>query len=298
MKVLASKLKDQIKFRWHKLHQFQSSFEVDIKMGPYQLKTATTPEEILECCKLRHQIFFQEPGIKNHAGIDVDRFDQYFDHLLIKHLPTQKIIGTYRLSLIKNIKNSYTNLEFNLNHLLSKTRQGVELGRACIHPQYRKGSVIALLWRGIAEYMIQSKADALFGCSSVHSTNPREVALLFSYLAEQGHVLPHLLSFPQPAYEMHNFDMWLAFFIGKLTPDHRIEAQKLLPGLLSSYLKMGAKIASYPALDEDFQCVDFLTFAQKENILNTGAQRFFEGATSDQSTPSLNPTPGITISSH
>lgn len=173
----------------------------------------------------------------------------------------------------------------------------LELGRACILPEYRKGAVIALLWRGIADYMIQSKSDYLVGCSSIFSTSPREIAMIFSYLGEIGAIDPDFLVLPQSRFELNDFDMWLTFFKDNLNDTHREKSKALIPSLLMSYIKMGAKVASFPALDKDFMCVDFLTLVNKDTLLKTHAQRFFEGSTSDHKRPSLSPTEGMIISS-
>jgi putative hemolysin len=44
--------------------------------------------------------------------------------------------------------------------------------------------------------------------------------------------------------------------------------------LLKSYLKFGAKIASVPAFDKDFDCVDVLTVLKKDEMTNSLARRF------------------------
>jgi len=279
------------------LHHFRAQLGISIDAGNYAIRTASSSREILECCRLRYQVFFGSNHDQRFAALDLDRFDSRFDHLYIEYKPTKKIIGTYRLKPLTNLRDSYTQQEFKLDSLPFDHLRMLEIGRACILPEFRKGVVITLLWRGIAEYMMQSKSDYLIGCSSIFSASPREIAMLFSYLNELGAIDSRFLVQPQTKYELHDFDMWLTFYKNNLSESHREKSKSLLPNLLMSYIKMGAKIASFPALDKDFACVDFLTLVSKSELMKTHAQRFFDGATKDQSNPSLNPTEGIIISS-
>lgn len=251
----------------------------------------------MECCRLRQEVFFGDTAKFSYKRLDVDRFDYRFDHLYIEHIPTQKIIGTYRLRVLDSLKHSYTQQEFKLEGITAHNTNALELGRACILNEFRKGAVIALLWRGIAEYMLASKVDYLFGCSSIYTTSAREIAMIYSYLGEKGAINFEQLALPQTKYELPDFDMWISFYKDNLNDVHRQKAKELVPSLLNSYMRMGAQIASLPALDKSFGCVDFLTLVHKNVLLRGSAQRFFDGSTKDQSRPSLSPTEGITISS-
>ncbi|MCC6137329.1 MAG: GNAT family N-acetyltransferase, partial [Bdellovibrionaceae bacterium] len=206
--------------------------------------------------------------------LDIDKFDRAFDHLTIHHKPTQQIIGTYRLRASDKVHTSYTALEFELKSLYKETGPYLELGRACVHKDHRKGAVMSLLFRGIAEYMNQSGAQILFGCSSVKIKEARQAALLSKYLVEEGKTLPHCEVAPTDAFRMPHLESWLEFFAPSLSEELRAEAQSLIPGLLNSYLKMGAKIASVPAYDKDFACIDLLTVLNKEELASSLVRRF------------------------
>lgn len=73
---------------------------------------------------------------------------------------------------------------------------------------------------------------------------------------------------------MPDFDLWYSFYQNGLTDEQKMEAEALIPPLLKSYLKHGAKIVGVPALDSDFGCIDFLTVLKKAEMTNSLARRF------------------------
>lgn len=265
------KVSTQIKLAQKKKHQ--AKVPLHIEMGNYIIKTADNSEELISSFKLRHEVFNNEfRGIEGE-GFDFDEFDKIFDHLIIIHKSSQQIIGTYRLNSSKFSKKSYTALEFNMPFLNNDVSY-LELGRACIHKDFRKGAVISLLWRGIAQYMKLSGADLLIGCSSVKVNHPREASLLYKYLLDAGHISEFFHSSPTPNFAMENFESWYNTHRLDIDAQKKQEAQDLLPSLLRSYIKLGAKISGEPAFDRDFDCIDFLTVLRKEDLSKLLADKF------------------------
>ncbi len=43
----------------------------------------------------------------------------------------------------------------------------MEIDRTCIHPEFRNGVGIGMLWAGLAQFVEQHQIDYLFGCVSV-----------------------------------------------------------------------------------------------------------------------------------
>jgi putative hemolysin len=274
MMTLVGQLKESTQLRWNRVHLFKPKIRMQIVMGPYLIKTAESKAELIDSFKLRHQVFHQEFRGHTGTGLDFDRFDYYFDHLIIVHIETQKIIGTYRLNCSKFSDESYTALEFDLGYL--RRRQGpiLELGRACIQSDYRKGSIISLLWRGIAEYMRLSGANLLFGCSSVKINSAHDAALVYKHLCDQNLVDTNYSARPTKKFKMENFESWLNYFREGWSDEQTQTAEKLLPPLLKSYLKLGSKVVSEPAFDEEFDCIDLLTVLKVEDLSNSLAQKF------------------------
>lgn len=270
-------LMEQIKYsaqlRWNRVHKFQAKINLYLEVGSYIIKTAESKKELLESFRLRDEVFNQEFRGLQGAGLDFDKYDYHFDHLIIVHKESRKIIGTYRLNCSKFSTESYTGLEFNLDFLRTFDGTHLELGRACIHKDYRKGAVISLLWRGIAEYMNICDAQLLFGCSSLKINNAREAALVFKYLQDNGHVTTKVKSYPTKKFLMKDYHAWTNYFALNINDTQKKEAESLVPSLLKSYLKLGAKVASIPAFDEDFDCIDLLTVLKKEDLADSLATK-------------------------
>ena len=274
MMTWAKEIQESTRLRWNGVYKFQPKINLSIEFGSYLLKTATAKSELIESFKLRHEVFFQEFQDVEYSGLDFDRFDAHFDHLIIIHKETNKIIGTYRLSCSEFTKLSYTALEFDLSEIFKIKGPHIELGRACIQKDHRRGAVISLLWRGISEYMNISGSNVLFGCSSLKINNPREAALVYKFLLDQGSVSRNTFASPTRNFQMQDFDAWFSYFEIGLTDALKEEAEALIPSLLRSYLKLGAKVAGEPAFDKDFDCIDMLTVLKKEDLANSLARRF------------------------
>jgi putative hemolysin len=274
MLAMIDQIKHTTQLRWNKVHRFKSKINFNIEMGSYLIKTAETSSEIIESFRLRDEVFNQEFRGIEKASLDFDKFDYYFDHLIIVRKDTKKIIGTYRLNCSSYSKESYTALEFDVDSILQTKGPVLELGRACIHKDYRKGSVISLLWRGITEYMNLCEAKILFGCSSVKVSTAREAALIFRYLEDQKMLTNTFQCKPTKKYRFDNFESWYGYFNKGLSAEQATEAESLVPPLLRSYLKLGAKIVCEPAFDEDFDCIDLLTVLKKEDLAEALVKKF------------------------
>jgi putative hemolysin len=255
------------------IFRFQPQIPFEIEFGPYLLKTAKTVQELVESFQLRHEVFNIEFRGQSKKGLDFDRYDSLFDHLLIYHKDSKKIVGTYRLNLSDFPVDSYTGLEFDLSGLHDFEGPYLELGRACIAKEHRRGAVISLLWRGIAEYMNQTDAEVLFGCSSVKVNDSRRAALLYSSLKEQNLVIENRCR-PTLEFQFEDFQAWELFFSRGLSEEQKQEAQDLIPPLLKSYLKLGSKILARPAFDRDFDCLDLLTVLKRSEMSKLVEKKF------------------------
>lgn len=274
MKAWAKELKQTTLLKWNGLFNFKQKIHLSIESGSYLLKTAETFDELINGFRLRHEVFYNEFQSIDMDGIDFDKFDAHFDHLIIIHKETKKVIGTYRVNCMDFSSLSYTETEFNLKNIFDMPGPHLELGRACIHKDHRKGSVLSLLWRGITEYMTLSESKVLFGCSSLKVTETDKAALVYKYLVETGAVSNEIQANPTRKFSMPDFDLWYSFYQNDLTAEQTVEAEKLIPPLLKAYLKHGAKIVGLPALDRDFDCIDLLTVLKKEDMTNSLARRF------------------------
>ena len=238
---------------------------VEIESKKYTLKTATNLTEIYQALKLRNKCFFDFD-----QGIDKDSFDALCDHLIIIDNESQRVVGTYRvISDSFNIP-FYSEGEFNLKEVKKLKGIKMELGRACIDPDHRNGSVIDLLWKGIGRYAKELKADWLFGCSSVKTTSAVNMSKLNGYLKSKNLILDNIKitvnePFVHPA--LKNGDL-------TVSGEDASEGKDFLPNLVKSYLMAGAKVSPVAAYDEEFKCFDLLTLLKIDEMSSSYKRRY------------------------
>ncbi|KHD89018.1 MAG: hypothetical protein OM95_06060 [Bdellovibrio sp. ArHS] len=261
--------------RLNRIHKFKPKIEMRFEVGPFEIKTVTNVDELKDALALRYEVFHREMlGKRASYGVDVDSFDFDCDHLIIKEKRTDKVVGTYRLNCSLFTQNFYSSKEFMMGHIMQLPGVKLELGRACIHKDHRRGILISLLWKGIAEYMAATEAKLLFGCATVKTDDPRDAALLTRYFEEEGRIFSSFRTRPTLAFTMPMLGYFLDEVRGPLTETQRAQAEELLPPLCRAYLKIGASLGGEPAWDQEFRCIDFLTILQREDLNRTLWKKF------------------------
>ncbi|MBT8575160.1 GNAT family N-acetyltransferase [Polynucleobacter paneuropaeus] len=236
------------------------------KRPAFQITWASTPNEIKEAQRLRYKVFAEEMGAnlaQNSEGLDVDEFDAYCDHLLIRDQETLKVVGTYRVlppHKAQEIGRLYSDSEFDLTRLNHLRPKMVELGRSCVHADYRSGAVIMALWSGLAQYMQKHHYEIMLGCASIPMADGGHFAAsLYNSLSEEQMAPTENHAFPR-----------LPLPLDKLNGGLDVEP----PPLIKGYLKLGAKICSAPAWDPDFNTADLLTMLRLSEINPRYAKHF------------------------
>lgn len=256
-----------VKLRRNKIYKFKPKVKIESDKGPFILKTVSDSEELIEALKLRYEVFHHEMlGKTKPTGIDVDEYDFVCDHLAIIEKKTGKMVGTYRLNSSLYSQDFYSAQEFHLRRILEQPGAKLELGRACIHKDFRKGLVISLLWRGIAEYMEATDSKILFGCASIKTESPRETALLYHLFQRDARFQSDYWCPPTLKFAMPTLDLWIEKFNQHISEEELKEAEELIPPLARAYLKAGALLGGEPAYDPEFKCIDFLTILPRENL--------------------------------
>jgi putative hemolysin len=244
-----------------------------IEPGGLTVSWARHNDEVRQAQRLRFKVFAQEMGARLNTtlpGHDVDLFDNYCEHLLVRDQVTLEVVGTYRLltpAQAKRVGSTYSDLEFDLTRLRSLRERMVELGRSCVHPDYRHGGVIMALWGALAEFMVRNKLDTMIGCASIPMLHNGIVCgdaaasiwqqIKASDLASiEYHVHPRL---PLP--------------VERLDSNLAVEP----PALIKAYLRLGAKVLGAPAWDPDFNTAD-LPMMMRINDLPSRYRRHFLGA--------------------
>lgn len=219
-------------------------------------------DEVRQAQRLRYQVFAQEMGARLPSkieGHDVDLFDDYCEHLLVRDGTTDQVIGTYRVLTPEQAKRAgcfYSDTEFDLTRLRTLRTRMVELGRSCVHPNYRHGGVIMALWGALAEFMFRNQLDVMVGCASIPMMQGGVVTgdvaasiwrqVQEKYMAPiEFHVRPRL---PLPVEEF----------------DQNLQVDP--PALIKGYLRLGAKVLGAPAWDPDFNTADLPMLMRIEDL--------------------------------
>jgi putative hemolysin len=235
------------------------------------VRQASEPAEVAAAMRLRFEVFNVElnEGLQRsyEDGLDWDEYDAYCDHIIVEDVRAARVVGTYRLlpgSRADNGIGYYAETEFNLEAFRKLKGEKLEIGRACIHREYRKSMVLALMWNGIARYMKERDVRYLFGCASIHTINPHIISSIYSqlktrYLADERFRVTPVKTLPgfMPDYPCYDLSM-----------------SRYIPNLLKAYLKIGARIAGEPAYDEQFGVTDFLIALDSERILANYQRRY------------------------
>lgn len=232
----------------------------------FMVSLARTEGEVREAQRLRYKVFAEELGAKmpGHAErIDEDRYDRYCEHLLVRDTDTNAVVGTYRILSPEQAKKAggyYSEGEFDLLRLDSLRDSLVEVGRSCVHADYRGGAVITLLWAGLAQYMVENKYDYLIGCASIGMADGgHNAANIYNRIKADNLCPAEWRVFPNCAlpYEA----------LGD-------RAEEFLPPLIKGYLRLGAYVCGDPAWDPDFNTADLLMLLPMSRLNKRYAKHF------------------------
>ena len=269
------KIEASLQLHRHRIRDFKPNVEIWYERGNYRVQTARNGEELEQCLRLRFEVFHREyMGRRRTYGVDIDHMDFICDHLMIVNTKENEVVGTYRLNSSKFTDEFYSAGEFAMDDITEMSGSKLELGRACIDREHRTGIVIALLWRGISDYMKATDAKILFGCASVKTLDPLEIVSVAKWLADNGYTDPELEVRPTRKYRFRGFNRLSKRLERRPAAYDPHAAQELIPNLFMAYLKAGAKVSPEPALDKDFQCIDFLMVMKVDQMKSAYARKY------------------------
>jgi putative hemolysin len=242
-----------------------SNASADTAGRHYSLLVARDEHEVRAAQRLRHLVFAEEMGAQLHTtqpGLDVDEFDEYCDHLVVRDESTGDIVGTYRMLPPERTGSLYAETEFDIANLAGLRGSLVETGRSCVHPDHRSGAVVGLVWAGIARYMLLSGHTWLAGCASVPLADGGTTAAGVWDVVRRKHFAPS-------EYAVTPLRPWDVDSVPA-------PARPIVPPLLRGYLRLGAWICGRPAHDPDFGVADFFVLLSLDRV-DQRYLRFFLG---------------------
>jgi putative hemolysin len=232
----------------------------------YSLLLSTDPTLIESAQRLRYDVFRNEPGFAltgQDAGLDVDRFDEHCDHLLVREDNSGELVGCYRMLSPTGAVAAgglYTATEFDIRALDSLRPSLVEMGRAVVRKDHRNGAVVLLMWAGILAYLDRCGYDYVTGCVSVPVAGDGEppgtqIRGVRDFVLWR-HAAP-------PNYRVHPHRP--VVIDGRPLDEITAPKRPVIPPLMRGYLRLGARICGEPAYDPDFGVGDFPALLDKRH---------------------------------
>ncbi len=244
-----------------------------IRAGRLEVRLAESLAEIDASQALRYRVFYDEMGAKPSPDMaakarDFDAFDEVCDHLLVLDHGKEEgaaiqVVGTYRLMRREHALKAgrfYSSGEYDITSILAHPKPIMELGRSCVDAAYRtRASTMQLLWAGIAAYVFKHGIDVMFGCASLHGTDPKALSVPLSYLHHFCQAPQALCPRALPAlYTNMN-----------LLPKHAIDEKSALaelPPLIKGYLRLGGFVGDGAVIDHQFNTTDVAVIVKTDMV--------------------------------
>lgn len=222
------------------------------------MRVATDPADLIAAQRLRYQVFVDElggqgAGVDHETSCETDHFDPHATHLLLEDVTRaegDRVVGVYRLmdqTQAAAAGRFYCANEFDLHLLETSGRQLLELGRSCLHPDYRGGTGMMHLWAGLSDFITHHGAEVLFGVASFHGTDQAALADPLAFLASK-HAAPADLTARAIGPN--------AIAIKPRDGIDRKAALRAIPALIKAYLRMGGTIGDGAYVDRAFNTTD------------------------------------------
>ncbi|UOA27281.1 GNAT family N-acyltransferase [Pseudosulfitobacter sp. DSM 107133] len=236
---------------------------------------ARDADDLKAAQRLRYDVFVRELGgggalVDHDAGLEKDRFDPFFDHLLLHDETRGQVVGVYRMlrgDQARAAGQFYSEDEYDLTPLRNSGRNLLELGRSCLHPDYRGGMAMHYLWSALASYVAEHKIDILFGAASFHGTDAQALAAPLSLLHHR-HLAPPGVRVRARAASFQSMNL-----ISEDALDRRA-AMLQVPALIKAYLRLGGVVGEGAWIDRTFNTTD-VCLVMDTAQLNTRQSRLY-----------------------
>jgi len=225
----------------------------------FELRLAAGETDIRAAQRLRYEVFVEELGgdgamVDHEARLEADAYDAHYDHLLLfDHArPGSPAVGVYRLmrdDMVHRVGRYYSEDEYDLDVLKRSGRKLLELGRSCVHADYRGGPALMELWRGLLAYVETHGIEVMFGVASFHGTAVAAHAAPLSLLHHRHLAPPALRVRAQPEH-FQRMDL-----VAEPEID-RVAAMRAVPALIKAYLRLGGYVGEGAFIDVPFNTID------------------------------------------
>lgn len=236
----------------------------------FTLQLSRSEADVIAAQRLRYDVFVTELGgdgamVDHDTRREADAFDAVADHLILRDMrraENDRVVGVYRLMRSEQAARAggfYSAAEYDLNPITSSGRNLLELGRSCLHPDYRGGTALYRLWSGLADYVARHEIELLFGVASFHGTDTEALAAPLSILHHR-HLAPEELRVRARAPHAVAMDI-----LSEAELD-RSAAMKAVPPLIKAYLRLGGVVGEGAFVDHRFNTTDVCLVVDTERL--------------------------------
>jgi hypothetical protein len=264
---------DSLKLFANKIHKFEPTVFIKINRGSYTLKSVTTKSELAKVFKFRADsqeiqiLSGSRSALRSKLSeMLVDKFDKDADHLIITDNKTQKIVCSVRLHKCQNGTQLTFNSKFKTQNLFADSGTVIEISRLCLAKNFPISSIKTLLWRGVASFLIEKKAQRLVSSANIQTDSPKLAAIIYKHLQMENRIQEGLFCPPSVKYLMPQMDSWINFLRRQLTVDEIGLAKELMSEFCRSMFSLGGLFGGEPAYNPDTKCIEFLTILPVENL--------------------------------
>ncbi len=216
--------------------------------GRYQATLSETEQDIAHAQALRSLCFRTQ-------DIDRDDFDPFCVHILIRDTKCQSLVCCFRMLILENgaaLDQCYSAQFYDLGGLRDFEGRMVELGRFCIHPDWKDPDILRVAWGAMTRFVDDNRIEMLFGCSSFAGTETEEYLDAFAMLKHR-HIAPKRWLPRVKAPHVFKFAARL-----RRKPDAK-KAMLRMPPLLKTYLLMGGWVSDHAVVDRQMNTLHVFT---------------------------------------
>ena len=220
-----------------------------LRKGRYVARFAQTPADVRAAQELRGLSF-------RGSGADRDIFDDICKHILVEEAKSGTLVCCFRLLPLQDgaqIDKSYSAQYYELSALHQIDGPMVEMGRFCIHPDWKDPDILRVAWGAMTRYVDEADVEMLFGCSSFKGTEADTYMDAFALLKEK-HLAPKRFLPRIKAPNVFKFAQKLR----QKKPDAK-QALAGMPPLLRTYLMMGGWVSDHAVVDRDLNTLHVFT---------------------------------------
>ncbi|RPE71629.1 ornithine-acyl[acyl carrier protein] N-acyltransferase [Pacificibacter maritimus] len=227
---------------------------LNLRKSRYSVRLASQPADVLAAQRLRHMSFVKQAQ-NSPDSTDQDDFDAVCQHVLIEDRKSGQLVCCFRFMELASgaeIAQSYSAQYYELEALSKYKGRMVEMGRFCVHPDWKDADILRIAWGAMTAYVDDNNIDMLFGCSSFHGADWALHADALAMLKHR-HLGPKTLLPRIKAPDVFKFAARL-----RRKPDAK-RAALAMPPLLKTYLMMGGWVSDHAVVDRDLGTLHVFT---------------------------------------